>query len=461
MNRRYIDATKGSIVKNILFILYPILLCGLFQHAYNILNGIMVGKILGSQALAAIGGSAFNLINMFVNVSNGAITASMVVLSQDVGSGKRDDCRNNFKTSLTIVLFIALSITALYYFNCQKFLILLRVPADNLAISTQYLQAYCFGFLPNMTVLMIINMLRGLGESKRPTILLIALYLMNILSDFIFIVLLKLGILGVSLSFITTQSIMALYLLRMIHIDYGVFGKNSKFELSILKRVLLIGIPASTTSFLYQLTSATLQTAINGLGSVAVAGYVINNKVENIFWILMASLGVAMTNVVAQNYGAKKYNRVKKSLSSGLAVSFAFTVSLNTFIFIFVRPLVMMFSHEAEVIEQAVSILVFLQPMLLAYAVVEPFFALFNGLGKAIYSTVVTIFGVVIVRIAWVVLYAAKTGSVNTILFAFPLSWITVSLIYALLYWIIKKKFLKDDDTITEEKSMAENIANA
>ena len=73
MKRRYIDATKGSIIKNILFILYPILITGLFQQVYTILNGVMVGKVLGSQALAAVGGSAYNLINMFINVSNGAV----------------------------------------------------------------------------------------------------------------------------------------------------------------------------------------------------------------------------------------------------------------------------------------------------------------------------------------------------------------------------------------------------
>ena len=207
----------------------------------------------------------------------------MVVLSQDVGRGKRDSSRNNFKTALIIVFVIAFSFTIIYYFNCQYFLTFLKVPADNIAIATEYLKYYSLGFVSNMTVLMIINMLRGLGESARPTILLIILYLLNIVFDFIFIVILKLDILGVVLSYITTHTLMAIGLLRLIHIDYGVFAKNSKFELSILKRVLIIGIPASVTSFLYQMTSATLMSAVNSLGSAVVAGYVINNKIENLF----------------------------------------------------------------------------------------------------------------------------------------------------------------------------------
>ncbi len=445
MKRRYIDATKGSIIKNILFILYPILITGLFQQVYTILNGVMVGKVLGSQALAAVGGSAYNLINMFVNVSNGAVTASMVVLSQDVGRGKRDSSRNNFKTALIIVFVIAFSFTIIYYFNCQYFLTFLKVPADNIAIATEYLKYYSLGFVSNMTVLMIINMLRGLGESARPTILLIILYLLNIVFDFIFIVILKLDILGVVLSYITTHTLMAIGLLRLIHIDYGVFAKNSKFELSILKRVLIIGIPASVTSFLYQMTSATLMSAVNSLGSAVVAGYVINNKIENLFWILMASFGVALTNVVAQNYGAKKYDRVKKSIPAGLLVSSLMSIVLSSTVLILVRPLVLMFTSEPEVIEQAVSILRFLMPMLIAYAAVETFFALINGLGKSIYSTIVTIFGVVVVRIAWVTLYASKTGNVRTILFAFPLSWIITTLIYLVIYYIIKKKYLTEE----------------
>lgn len=462
MNRRYIDATKGSIIKNILFILYPILITGIFQQIYTILNGMLVGKVLGSQALAAVGGSANNLINMFVNMSNGAVTASMVVLSQDVGKGKREESRNNFKTALILVFVIALSFTVLYFFNCHNFLILLKVPSDNLELSTQFLRFYCFGFISNMTVLMIINMLRGLGESKRPTILLIALYLMNIFFDFIFIALFKLGIFGVALSYITTQSLMAIFLLRMVNIDYGVFSKNSKFEISILKRVLVIAIPASITSFLYQITSATLQSAINGLGSAVVAGFVINNKIENLFWILMASFGVAVTNVVAQNYGAKKYDRVKKTVPAGLLVSSLISIVLSATVLIFVRPLVLMFTNEPEVVEQAVSILRFLMPMLLAYAVVETFFALINGLGKAIYSTIVTIFGVVVVRMAWIMLYASKTGNVKTILFAFPLSWTTTSLIYSIIYLIIKAKFLNEETITDEEHSecLTESITN-
>ncbi len=443
MKRRYIDATKGSIIKNILFILYPILITGIFQQVYTILNGMMVGKVLGSQALAAVGGSALNLINMFLNVSNGAVTASMVVLSQDVGSGKRNDCRNNFKTALILVFFIALSFSILYFFNCHNFLTLLNVPEDNIAIATKYLKVYCFGFVSNMTVLMIINMLRGLGESSRPTILLIVLYALNIFFDFIFIVVLKLEIYGVALSYITTHTLMAIGLLRMIHIDYGVLAKNSKFDLAILKRVMIICIPASITSFLYQITAATLQSAVNGLGSTVVAGYVINNKIENLFWILMASFGVALTNVVAQNYGAKKYERVKKCVPAGLLVSSAMSIALSATVLLLVRPLVLMFTNEPAVIEQAVSILRFLMPILIAYAAVETFFALINGLGKAIYSTVVTIFGVVIVRMSWIMFYASKTGNVRTILFAFPLSWIVTALIYSIIYLVIKEKHLK------------------
>jgi putative MATE family efflux protein len=460
MNRRYIDATKGSIIKNIFFILYPILICGLFQQAYTVLNGIMIGKVLGSHALAAVGGSANNLINMFVNVSNGAITASMVVLSQDVGMGKRDNCRNNFKTSLTIIFFIALSFSVIYYFNCHHFLVLLKVPSDNIAVAASYLKTYCFGFVSNMIVLMIINMLRGLGESKRPTFLLILLYLLNIFFDFIFIAVLKFGIFGVALSYITTQSLMALGLLRMVHIDYHVFDSTSRFEISILKRVMVIGIPASITSFLYQITVATLQSAINGLGSTVVAAFVINGKVDNLFWILMASFGVALTNVVAQNYGAKKIERVKKSIPAGLLVSSLFAFVLCTTVLIFVRPLVLMFAHDPEVVEQAVSMIKFLQPTLIIYVVVETFFAFINGLGKSIYSTFVTFFGVVIVRLGWIIMYASKTGNVKAIIFAYPLSWTVTAIIYLIIYWIIKAKYLKDKEETLPEKNVEGTVVN-
>ncbi len=449
MKRRYIDATKGSIIKNILFILYPILLTGIFQQIYFIFNGMMVGKVLGPEALAAVGGSANNLINMFINVSNGAITASMVVLSQDVGQGKRDDCRNNFKTSLTIIFFIALGFSILYYFNCHHFLTLLKVPLDNLEISTQYLRTYCFGFVSNMLVLMIINMLRGLGESTRPTIFLIVLYVLNIVSDFIFIVVLKLGIYGVALSYITTQSIMAILLLRVVHVDYGVFNKNSKFETSILKRVMIIGIPASTTSFLYQITNATLQSSINSLGSTVVAGFAINNRIENFFWILMASFGVALTNVVAQNYGAKKIDRVKKCIPAGLIVSSVMTLALSASILLLVNPLVKMFTTDPEVRQQAILIIRILAPAFIGYVIVETFFALINGLGKSIYSTVVTIFGVVVVRMGWLILFARKIGTVQAIIFTYPLSWIMTSLIYIIVYFIIKKKYLKEEQQVS------------
>ena len=147
----------------------------------------------------------------------------------------------------------------------------------------------------------------------------------------------------------------------------------------------------------------------------------------------MVSFGVALTNVVAQNYGAKKYDRVKKSIPAGLLVSSLMSIVLSSTVLILVHPLVLMFTSEPEVIEQAVSILRFLVPMLIAYAAVETFFALINGLGKSIYSTIVTIFGVVVVRIAWVTLYASKTYNVRTILFAFP-CWIITTLLYLVIY---------------------------
>ena len=104
----------------------------------------------------------------------------------------------------------------------------------------------------------------------------------------------------------------------------------------------------------------------------------------------MSAFGVALTNVVAQNYGAGKIDRVKKSIPFRFAGCFTITISLSTSVLLFVQPLVSMFTHEPAVAQQAISIIWFIQPLLIFYVIVETFFAFINGLGKSIYSTIIT-----------------------------------------------------------------------
>lgn len=441
--KKNIDLINGPINALLLKILYPILICGIFQQLYNILDGIIVGRFLGTDALASIGGSSYVLISIFVSFITGVCTGAIVIVSQSYGSRKTDQINKSIKNSIFIAFCFGLAAFIIYFTFSKNILMILGVPQNIINSSSNYLKIYSIGFLPSALVLMIINLLRATGEAKRPTYFLIGSYVLNIIMDIIFIVFLKLGILGVSFSFIISQSISAVILIIAINDDFELFSTKFHPDLNEIKKILAIGLPSGIVSFFYAFTNLVMQSSVNNLGSNYIAAFAINGKVEMLFYVFATSLGITVTTFVAQNYGANQKEKIITIVNKSLILGFSISCIIITFLFLFRYSLVHIFTTNELVINIGTQLVKFMAPMYLFYLPIEIFTQTLKALGKAIVPTYITLFGVCFIRVVWLTLFANQAKSIIMILASYPISWIITTLLTYIYYLKIRKQVLK------------------
>lgn len=205
MNKeKELNLITGNPFRQLVLLLFPLLICSFFQQIYALVNNIIVGRQLGTDALAVINGSAANLINIFYNFTNGLSVGAMILVAQLSGENNMYRLEKCMKSALVIHVIFSLFMTSLFCFLGKEILTILSVPNDILADTSAYIKLYAVGFMFYSLTMLIISMQRGKGDLKQPTIELLLLYLLNILMDLLFVRILNLGLTGVSLSFITT-----------------------------------------------------------------------------------------------------------------------------------------------------------------------------------------------------------------------------------------------------------------
>ena len=442
MNKR-VDILNGNILKTLLLLSFPILVCGLFQQLYNVVDTMIVGRFVGGVGIAIVGGSCSMLINMFNGVSIGIITGSIIVVANNYGAKNEEKVRRCIETSVIVAVVGGLSVMLIYMFLARDILSFLNVPTEILTSSVQYLTFYALGFPFYFLFQMIINIFRALGETKRPTRYLIISFLLNIIFDLIFVGLFKLNENGVALAFITTQVLSAVVALKSLSLQLNVKCKDITFDKIALKSIMMIGLPSSLISLLYALTNILIQSSINILGSAAIGGFAINLKIENLFWTIMTCIGFAITTFIGQNYGAKNIERIKSSIKTSLYLAYGITIIISFTIYTCRFLLAKMFTTDTAMIDVATQIMGFMAPLYFTYTAIEILSGILKGIGKVMIPTLITLSCVCIIRSSYVIFYAMNHLSILTVLKVYPISWLVTSGAF-IIYFIIEKRRILD-----------------
>lgn len=442
MQKRNSDILNGNPFKAITTLVGPIMISGLFQQLYTTADGIIVGQNLGSTAHAVIGGSASNLIGIFNNLSAGLISGSLIVVAQATGAGDSRRKTATVKNGLLLVTLLSVIMMLVYWLGGYQLLEMLKVPQELLQPSYDYLRIYLLGFVPYSITMLLINLQRGMGESRRPTFMLVLNYLMYILSDFLFIIVFKMGMSGVPCAYIATYTISAVIMLVVTLRDYHVLRDGGLFDGATIKSIIRVGLPSAITSVFFAVSTALITTCMNRLGSNVVASYSVANKVANIMWIVMSALATATVTMVATNYGAKKTERIQPALNAALLLGFASTAVIWVICYVFRMPLLKMFSDDPEVLQLSAGILGFLTVNYFLYPVLEVYNSALKGTGHAMITTWITLICVGGARFGWLLGFSHLLTDVYRVLLAFPLAWGLTSIASFTVYNVMKKKNL-------------------
>lgn len=434
--KREQNITEGVIWKQILIFFFPILMGAFFQQMYNTVDTIIVGRYVGTQALAAVGstGSLINLVSgFFIGVSSGAT----VVLSQFFGARDRDGVSRALHSGLMLAVILGLVTTALGIGAGPAILRLIQTPESCLGDATLYARIYFGGAVASVVYNMGAGILRAMGDSRRPLIFLIVTCFANIILDIFFVVVLDWGVAGAAVATVLSQTISAVLViltLRKMPEDIRLKPGKLGLEPALLGRILAIGVPAGLQFITFDLSNLLIQSGINSFGAVTMAAWTAFGKADGLTWMITGAFGVAVTTFVGQNFGAQKYDRIRQSVRVCLGMSVAMIGSIAALELCFREFLLGFFTTDLDVIRVGAYAMLWIVPFNVLFCPVEVFGGAMRGTGYSVVPTAITSLCICGFRVLWVMTAVRAWHTIEMLCITYPLSWLLAAAVFFVTY---------------------------
>ncbi len=436
--------TEGVIWKQILLFFFPIMLGSLFQQFYNTADAMIVGRFVGKEALSAVGGSTLSIINILIGFSTGVSSGATVIVARFYGGKEEEKVSGAVHTALTLALVGGLLLGLLTIFFAPWMLRILKTPEDIFKASLNYLRIYFAACAANLFYNMGAGILRAVGDSKRPLYFLIASCIVNIFLDLLFVIGFGMGAEGAAIATALSQvlsAVLVCYVLLKSKECYRLIFSRLGFSGKLLKRILLIGIPAGLQSVTYGLSNSVIQSKVNSFGTDNIAAWTAYTKLDGFYWMSVAAMGISVTTFVGQNFGAKKMDRVKRSVKECMLMTMLMALALSAFFYVFAEFFFRLFSTDENVIALGVSQLHFLVPFYAVYAIVEILSGALRGMECVFVPTVISIVLVCVLRVGWLIVAIPIWNTMRTVLWSYPITWIAAAVAFLLYYgWFMKKR---------------------
>ena len=429
--------TEGAIGKQLFKFFLPIMFGTFFQQLYNTVDAIVVGRFVGSDALAAVGGSAGMIVSLIVGFFVGLTAGASVIVSQFFGSGDRQGVSKSMHTFYAFSIIASFVISVLGYFLAPTLLELMNTPTDIFEDSLVYLRVFLLGIVFMFIYNTGSSMLRAIGDAKRPLIYLIVCCVANIVLDILFVAVFHMGVLGAAVATLIALAISSVLVTGALVnskelCDFSL--REIRIDWETLKTQIYIGIPGGIQSSMYSLSNMILQVAVNRIGTDAAAAWTTLAKMDAIYWMVGGSLGTALTTVVGQNFGAGKLDRVKKSVNIGLGMYYEFAIVILLTLMTFQRTLFSLFTDNQAVIEIAVSCFSIMAPFYILFSFIEIYSCALRGMGDVLIPTVMTMVGICGFRVLWSIFVVPMNPSMELISWSYPYSWALTSICFIIYY---------------------------
>ena len=428
--------TEGVIWKQLLIFFFPILMGTFFQQMYNTVDTIIVGRLVGTEALAAVGatGPLVSMVNgFFIGVSSGAT----VVLSQAYGAGDRKGVSDSIHTGVALSLLLGVMLTAIGICLGGRVMGWMGTPENCMADATTYLRIYFAGSIGTVVYNMGAGILRAMGDSKRPMLFLMVTCILNVVLDLLFVAVLLMGVAGAALATVLSQMISAVLpivvLLRQKEDRLEL--RKLRIERSLLGRILRIGIPAGLQFVTFDFSNILIQSGINSFGDITMAAWTAHGKTDALTWMVTGAFGVSITTFVGQNFGAQKYSRIRKGTWTCLAMGVVMVAALDALLLAFRTPILGIYTDNPEVIAVGSMVMLSIMPYEFLFMPIEVFAGTMRGVGNSLMPTLITGSCVCLFRVVWLMTAVRHWHSLKTLTLSYPLSWALAAAVFLAVYF--------------------------
>ena len=343
-----LDMTKGSPAKLIARFIIPIIIGNIFQQLYNMADTIIVGRFVGVNALAAVGATG-SVVFLILGFTQGLTTGFTVMTAQRFGAGDREGMKKSIGSAIILSVFVTVFMTVLSMACMDTLLRWMNTPEDIFAMSRQYLMVICAGICCNVLYNLQASILRAIGNSVVPLVLLFVSSIVNIVLDYVLIVYGNMGVEGAAAATVVSQGLSGV--LCLIYIVKAapalhVGREHFRLEQQCVKNQLSVGIPMALQFSITAVGTILVQSALNLLGSMAVASYSVSCKVEQVVTQPFAAMGVTMATYCAQNRGINDLNRIQKGVKWANIMSAVYAVVIYGVIYIALPYIIPLFASE-------------------------------------------------------------------------------------------------------------------
>ena len=433
--------------KQLLLFFFPIVLGTFFQQIYNTADAIVVGRFVGTEALAAVGGSTSQIINLIVGFFVGLSSGATVVISQYYGARDRENLSKALHTAFAFSLVGSVVITTVGLICSPILLRVMNTTEEVIGPSATYLRIYFGGILFVFIYNIGSSILRAVGDSRRPLYYLIVCCIINIVLDIVLVVGLGMGVAGAAIATVFAQGVSAVLVVMALCRSTDLFRleiRKIRFHREALELLIKIGLPAGLQSVMYSFSNVIIQTALNAFGTNTMAAWTACGKIDSFFWMVINAFGISITTFVGQNYGARKFGRMRKSVRICIAMAVGASISISAIFILFGRYVYQLFTTDAAVVEIGMHMITMMAPAYAIYVFIEIYSGALRGTGDVLVPMLMTCGGVCVLRILWMMFVVPLKPVIDTIIYSYPISWTLTALMFIFYY---RKKCAQIPDT--------------
>ena len=441
-SRRSINMTSGPLFRNTLLFSLPLMFSSWLQLLFNAADTIVVGRFSGAQALAAVGstGSVNQLlICLFVGLGTGA----NVIVARAIGA--KDDARasKGAHTAVATALLSGVFLAVAGFFLARPMLELMDSPADVIDLSTTYMRIIFMGMPMQLLYNFCAALLRSVGDTKRPLYFLSTAGVINVALNLLFVIVFKMSVAGVALATVASHTVSALLALRslmhrndMLHIEL----KKLRIDPKVFLDIVRVGLPTGIQSAMFSIANVLIQSTRNSFGSVVMAGCAASSNVGGFISQGLNAFAMACTSFVSQNYGAKKPDRILRSMYVCQIWSLIITSALGICGYFFGEQLLSLYNNDPEVIKWGMEQFMVVNVPYFLMGFQSIFSGALRGMGYSMLPMCISLVGICLFRVVWVMTIFKLNPTLRFLNISYPISWTLTGIVMGITFFHFYKR---------------------
>lgn len=445
MTSKVKDMTSGSPGKLIILFAIPLMLGNIFQQFYTMVDTMVVGQVVGVQALAALGASDW-LVWLVLGVVSGMTQGFSILVSQYYGGKSWEELRKSIAMSYVLTAVLAVFMLVVSQLTVYRVMIFLNTPSNVIDMSMTYLRIVFWGIPVIAAYNMLAAVLRAMGNSRSPLIAMVVAAGINVALDLLFVAKFHWGVAGAAIATVIAQAFSAFYCFLVIRKIELIRMRRSLFipDWNMMLRLLKLGLPLAFQNMIISVGGLTVQYVVNGFGFLFVAGFTATNKLYGVLELAAISYGYSLTTYVGQNLGAGKIKRIKMGVNRGALMAFFTSVVISVIMVVGGKSILSLFiAGDPEQTQQVLAIAYKYLFIMAVFLWVLYFLHVYRSALQGMGNTVIPLASGIaefVMRVSVALLLPLLVGE-NGIFYAEIFAWAGAAVILVISYYKIIQKY--------------------